>query len=139
MTTPKSDKVKRNLSDRVVTPGKGGKKEVIHCLKNITISGAVITSNAQNLSLKFDIFSFQTTPYIKTALLSDGKKRTPNKKPAGISQHSRLHQIINQEISSISSKRSNNIMRQYPNNPRVYNYSGASPTLRKSPRIVNLH
>ena len=109
MTTPKSDKVKRNLSDRVVTPGKGGKKEVIDCLKNITISEPVTTSNAQNLSFKFDIFSFQTTPYIKTALLSDGKKRTPNKKPAGISQHSRLHQIINQEISSISSKRSNNI------------------------------
>ena len=93
----------------------------------------------QNLLFMFDIFSFQTTPYIKTALLSDGKKRTPIKKPAGITQHSRLHQIINQEISSISSKRSNNIMRQYPNNPRVYNYSGASPTLRKSPRIVNLH
>ena len=28
VTTPKSDKVKRNLSDRVVTPGRGGKKEV---------------------------------------------------------------------------------------------------------------
>ena len=30
VTTPKSDKVKRNLSDRVITPGKGGKKEVIY-------------------------------------------------------------------------------------------------------------
>ena len=29
VTTPKSDKVKRNLSDRVVTPGRGGKKEVL--------------------------------------------------------------------------------------------------------------
>ena len=29
VTTPKSDKVKRNLSDRVITPGRGGKREVL--------------------------------------------------------------------------------------------------------------
>ena len=86
-----------------------------------------------------NISLLQTTPYIKTALLSDGKKRTPIKKPVGITQHSRLHQIIHQEATSLSAKRSTNLMRQYPNNPRVYNYSGASPSLRKSPRIVNLH
>jgi len=107
VTTPKSDKVKRNLSDRVITPGKGGKKE--------------------------------TTPYIKTALFSDGKKRTPIKKSVGISQHSRLQQIIHQEGTSLSSEGSNSLMKQYPANPRVHNYSGASPALRKSPRIVNLH
>ena len=81
-------------------------------------------------------FKCQTTPYIKTALFSDGKKRTPIKKSVGISQHSRLQQIIHQEGTSLSSKRSNSLMKQYP---RVYNYSGASPALRKSPRIVNLH
>ena len=30
VTTPKSDKVKRNLSDRVITPGRGGKREVLN-------------------------------------------------------------------------------------------------------------
>ena len=87
----------------------------------------------------YSYFEFQTTPYIKTALLSDGKKRTPIKKPSSTTQHSRLHQIIHQDGSCKSSKRSNSVMRQYPNNSRVYNYSGASPALRKSPGIVNLH
>ena len=42
VTTPKSDKVKRNLSDRVVTPGRGGKKEVfrfiVYCRMDVKIA-----------------------------------------------------------------------------------------------------
>ena len=38
VTTPNSDKVKRNLSDRVVTPGRGGKKEVEHFAKSLLYS-----------------------------------------------------------------------------------------------------
>merc|ERR1712020_773974 len=103
VTTPKSDKVKRNLSDRVITPGRGGKREA--------------------------------APYIKTALLSDGKTRTPVPKTiSGTSHHSRLHQIIQQEGASMSTKRSNNTWKQYPASSLNSYHIGASPKLRKSPR-----
>ena len=148
VTTPKSDKVKRNLSDRVITPGRGGKKEVtqyFQVLKFIYRRYGDITPT-QKLGFRpvtmykyILLNTFQTTPYIKTALFSDGKARTPvQKSTSGNTYHSRLHQIIQQEGTSISSKRSNDLMNSYHQNSRNYHYSEASPSLRKSPRFVNL-
>ena len=90
------------------------------------------------MASKTYLIHFQTTPYIKTALFSDGKSRTPLQKSAvGNNYHSRLQQIIQQDGTSISAKRNTTLLRQYHTN-KHHPYSGASPALRKSPRYVNL-